>query len=159
MLPAASKIIIVLVLFWCQLSVAIAGAWQVVVNVNSPIQQLNQAQVRNLFMGNTATAGLRVFDSDDPSQRAGFYRQVVGFTESRWRAHWSRLVFTAQATPPQQLNQQEVMLLLKQTTHAIAYLPLSTALPAEVKMVFSYSSDAVLCQDVSCFDRQQAMQD
>lgn len=125
-----------------QASVAIAGEWQVVVHTQSPILQLNQAQVRNLFMGNTATVGLQVFDSDDPAQRADFYWQVLGLTENRWRAHWSKLVFTAQSTPPQQLSQAEVFAVLQQSTLAVAYLPLKTPLHANMKRVFIYSDPA-----------------
>jgi hypothetical protein len=119
-----------------------------------------QAELSGFFMGNTAIAGLRVLDSDDPSQRAGFYRQVIGFTESRWRAHWSRLVFTAQATPPQQLSQLEILRLLQQSTFAAAYLPLQTTLPAEIKRVFVYSDTVIVgCEGISCSDPLQAEQD
>lgn len=83
-----------------------------------------QAELSGFFMGNTATAGLRVLDSDDAVQRANFYWQVLSLTENRWRAQWARLVFTAQATPPQQLSQLEILRLLQQSTFAIAYLPL-----------------------------------
>jgi len=131
---------VILAMLWCSLSNAQADEWQVVVNQHSPIQQLDQSQVRNLFMGNTVILGLRVYDSEDMAQRTDFYRQVLGLTESRWRAQWSKLVFTGQATPPQQITTQEALLLLKKSTQAITYLPLSATLPSEIRVVFVYSN-------------------
>jgi len=130
----------ILAMLWCSLSIAQADEWQVVVNQHSPIQQLDQSQVRNLFMGNTVIPGLHVYDSEDMAQRTDFYRQVLGLTESRWRAQWSKLVFTGQATPPQQITTQEALLLLKKSTQAITYLPLSVNLPSEIRVVFVYSN-------------------
>lgn len=135
--------------------VCLAGDWQVVMNQNSPVQVLNKTQVYNMFMGNTATGAIFVVDRDDFALRTDFYQQMFGVSESRWRAHWSKLVFTALGAPPPQLSRQETLTLLQQSVQAAAYFRLDEPLPIGVKQVFIDVDSAVSCELPSCFVRQQ----
>jgi hypothetical protein len=149
-----------IVLFaFLQHKVCWADNWQVVMHKDSPVQALDRAQVYNMFMGNSSTDSVFVVDRDDYVLRTAFYQQIFGFNENRWRAHWSKLVFTAQGAPPPQLSTQEILNLLRQSVQAVAYFTLDESLPVGVKQVFVYTDTVVSCELPSCFVQQPVARD
>ncbi len=121
--------------FLLDYSVALAESWQVVTRDDSVLIWLDEEQVRDLFMSNRVKLW-QVVDSDNSVMRNDFYQQVLGFSASRWRAHWSKLVFTGQGSPPPQLNHHDVLIMLQQSDQVITYLPLGLPLPIGVKRVY-----------------------
>lgn len=100
----------------------------VIVNVDNPIQQLTQKEVRDIYMGrNRAFASgqlAQAFDlpRDHPS-RAAFYLAVTGQPLAQVNSYWARLMFSGQTLPPRALsNESEAIDEVKRNVGAIAYV-------------------------------------
>ena len=112
----------------------------VIVSSQSPISSLSENEVRQLFTGQIKTlSGMRVEPLDMPGGsdlRNRFYQGLMGRSPEQMRAYWTRLIFTGQGKPPQEvMNQDELARLLKGSPNSIGYLP-GDQVPADAKVVF-----------------------
>jgi hypothetical protein len=136
-----------------------ADGWQVVVRSDASVSWLDRDHLYTLFMGSgLGGTAVQIVDAEDETERAQFYQQVLGFSVNRWRAHWARLVFTGQGTPPMQLNYDELLTVLAHSSQVVAYLPLQIPLPSGTKRIFMYTEDdasLTSCRrSTSCSDQQ-----
>ena len=100
----------------------------VVVNVASPINQLSQDEVINIFLGryrrlpNGGTA-IPIDQPESSALRAEFYRKLVNKDLNEVNAYWSRLIFSGRTSPPlQAANAAEVVTLLMGSASSIGYI-------------------------------------
>lgn len=87
----------------------------VIVNRHAPFNVLKREQVALLFMKKTSAVGpfsLTPLDlPKDSDVRRRFYQQVANRTPDYMLAYWSRLLFTGRGAPPEQVSNDEEMLL------------------------------------------------
>jgi ABC-type phosphate transport system substrate-binding protein len=100
----------------------------VVVNSNSSTDSLSKKQLIDIYMGrfNKFPNGDSVMpvDFDSPSEnREKFYEMLVGLSERKVNAYWSRLLFSGRATPPKKAESvAEVISIIQNDTSALAYV-------------------------------------
>lgn len=77
-----------------------------------PIDMLTADDARRLYLKRQpeiapgVTADFRALPAASPSSYV-FYRGILGMSESRLLAHWSKEVFTGQARPPEEFASEE----------------------------------------------------
>lgn len=102
-----------------------------VVNEKSPTNTLSKKQVIDIYMGrfNKFPNGESVTPLDFTSPNTArelFYELLVGQSERKINAYWSRLLFSGRATPPQKADSvQAVIAIIQNNTSALAYLAAS----------------------------------
>lgn len=107
---------------------ALADDLVVVTSANSPIAGLTRNQVRNIFLGRTATLpdGQTATPIDQPETsplRNTFYLEVTNRTASEAKAYWARLAFTGRGMPPLEAeNSDDVKKKLNSIPGAIGYI-------------------------------------
>lgn len=78
----------------------------VVAGARSPLPELDRASLEQFYLGRTRNLedGTPVMLADLPNGtlRDEFYRKLTGKNPAQIRAHWSRMVFTGRALPPQE---------------------------------------------------------
>lgn len=122
----------------CQIVVAEA-AIVVVVRKDSPLVQLSRDEVAALFLGKTRHSNdipITPFDSNDHALRERFYQAVAEMNSLRVKAYWSRIVFSGQGRPPQEISTSEALTKLADKSGALLYLPADQVAP-NMKIVFS----------------------
>lgn len=96
------------------------------VHQDNDVSQLEKKDVIDIYMGRFSTFpnGKSVRPIDFPVnsiERSTFYQVLVGKTERKIDAYWSRLLFSGRATPPVEADsKEEVIELLSEST--IIYL-------------------------------------
>jgi hypothetical protein len=110
----------------------------VVANINDLEMRLSKQQVKSLFMGSSLGYDFVVVSLPPSSLvRVNFNTQVIGLTEDRIQSFWAQMRFTGRKTQPKQIASVESLLeYLISTPGAVAYLPASTALPANLKVLY-----------------------
>jgi ABC-type phosphate transport system substrate-binding protein len=100
----------------------------VVVNASNAAKSLTHKEVVDLFMGRTrAFAGGEFAHAldlpKDSAARAAFYTALTGMTSAQVNSYWSRLMFSGQTMPPQQVAGEAAMQeAVRRTPGAIGYL-------------------------------------
>ena len=87
----------------------------IIVNAKSTVQTLTKKEVKNIFLGE-----IKSFPNGNPAKpvvqpigapsRAAFMNKIIQRNESRWRAHWARLLFTGKGIPPLELEEDDELL-------------------------------------------------
>jgi ABC-type phosphate transport system substrate-binding protein len=119
----------------CLLVFSSGIAWADVVIIahkNVPETTLNEDALQEIFLGkrvqwqdNSAIHPATVKDKDLHST---FLKQYIKKSVSKWNAHWKRLVFTGNGTPPQQFDsEQELREYVAETEGAIGYVDAETS--------------------------------
>jgi len=119
--------------------VAAEPAIVVVVRQDSPLLQLSRDEVAALFLGKIRHSNdipLMPFDSKDNDLRDRFYQEVAEMSGMRVKAYWSRIVFSGQGRPPQEISTSEAHAKLTNEADALIYLPEDQVTP-NMKIVFS----------------------
>lgn len=125
---SSTLLVLLLALFQAGGALGRAGDLVVVVNAGSGVERMSREEVINLFMGRTrklptGLTALRVDQTGSSPDRAHFYRALVGKELSEINAYWARLLFSGQASPPRQLNNEgEVLEFLRRHRGAIGYV-------------------------------------
>lgn len=120
-----------------------ADSLVVVVNSKSSTGSLSKKDLVDIYMGrfNKFPNGESVLPIDFSSgsgNREAFYELLVGKSERKINAYWSRLLFSGRATPPQKVDSTaEVASIIKNDTHALAYLRASDVQPG-MKIVYEF---------------------
>lgn len=85
----------------------------VIVHIKNNIDNLTAKQVQDIFLGRTRLfpSGKFALPIDQSSLlRAEFYEKLTGRPVEQINAYWARIMFTGQASPPQQLPDDEAVL-------------------------------------------------
>jgi len=120
-----------------------ANALVVVVNAKSRTSSLSKKELIDIYMGrfNKFPNGESVTPIDfssGNSNREVFYELLVGKSERKINAYWSRLLFSGRATPPQKVNSTaEVASIIKNDINSLAYLFASDVQPG-MKIVYEF---------------------
>ena len=110
----------------------------VVVSAASSLREMSQSQVTNIFLGRykRLPSAERAFPADSATEKARFYRELVGKTPGEISAYWARLIYSGRTVPPEQISSpDQVIEWVEQTPGAIAYVPLAAA-DHRVRVVF-----------------------
>lgn len=90
--------------------------------------QFDERTVRQIFLGQIKTfpdgSEARAYDNlGNDALRSAFITQVLRRNESTMNAYWARMIFTAKATPPQELpNSASVKKTVAENKNAIGYI-------------------------------------
>lgn len=115
----------------------------VVVNAQNSLSSLSKNDIINIYMGrfNTFPDGSPVSTIDHPPEtpeKQAFYQQLVGQSERKIKAYWSRLLFSGRARPPQSSkSEEEIVEFIKSTPNALAYVRRESITP-EMKIVYQF---------------------
>lgn len=110
----------------------------VVVRQDSPIGQLRREEVAALFLGKRKTLldqDVTPLDNHEASWREQFYQAVADMNTIRVKAYWSRIVFSGQGRPPQELATSEALTRLANDPGVLIYLPVNQV-GSSMKIVF-----------------------
>jgi len=100
----------------------------VVVNAASPIGQLGQDEIVNIFLGRyrrlpSGDTALPIDQPETSALRSEFYRKLVNKDVNEINAYWSRLIFSGRTSPPLQATSvADVTMLLLARPSGIAYV-------------------------------------
>lgn len=104
----------------------------IIAHQNTSETAISQKDIQEIFLGkrvqwkdNTAIHPATI---KEPELHETFLKQYVKKTPSQWIAHWRRMVFTGNGTPPQQFaTQEELLEYVVNTSGAIGYVDIKTA--------------------------------
>jgi len=100
----------------------------VIVSKSSPVQNLTQKEVVDLFTGRTHTFanGDYALGFDLPREsatRAKFYNVLTGMSPAQLSSYWARLMFTGQTLPPQPVpSEDDMRAIVGRNPSAVGYL-------------------------------------
>jgi hypothetical protein len=99
----------------------------VVVSEQSPIQEMDKADIAAIFMGQlaslTSAHSLTPLDSEENELREMFYQLLLGRSNNQMRAYWARMVFVGQGKPPPQIKRDNLKNKIPGPPPAISYVP------------------------------------
>jgi ABC-type phosphate transport system substrate-binding protein len=110
------------------ISLPAAAELVVVVSANSPITQLSDNEIADVFLGKLTRlpggTSLQPLDQAEGSAaREAFYSKFTGKSPAQVKAFWSKLIFTGRGRPPRSLaNDAEVIRALRDNPGAIGYV-------------------------------------
>ena len=125
-------------LFFC--SINLQAGVLVVVNPDSPINNISPVQAANIFLGKTRNMpngklAIPVDQARNSSIRNEFYEKLVNKNQNQLNAYWARQVFTGKSQPPVQVNNdEEVKLLISTNPNMVGYIN-SEAIDDRVKVI------------------------
>lgn len=104
----------------------------IVSGAKSPLAELTLTQAEQFYLGRAHSLpdGVAVTLADLPPGplRDQFYQRLTGKNPSQIRAHWSRMVFTGRALPPQEAADiEQLRAWLNAKPNMIGYLPSAEA--------------------------------
>lgn len=102
-----------LMLFLSLSGVAQAGI-AVIAHPSNPLAGISQEQLERIYMGKTREfpngAPVTALDLREGSvTRAKFYKSITDKSEAALKAYWSKLLFTGQAQPPKEMNDDDAV--------------------------------------------------
>ena len=117
-------------------SVPVSADIAVIVNTSNSVRQLSTNQLADLYLGRT-----RVFPDGeyalvldlgkDIPLRERFMNALTGMNARQVNSYWSRMMFTGQVLPPQQLPDEKTVLnTVKRNPGAIGYVSSQMSDPA-----------------------------
>ncbi|NMG73834.1 hypothetical protein GPA25_03585 [Aromatoleum diolicum] len=104
----------------------------IVSGAQSPLPELTRTQVEQFYLGRAHSLpdGVAVTLADLPASplRDRFYQNLTGKNPGQIRAHWSRMVFTGRALPPQEAADiAQLRQWLNSIPNMIGYMPSAEA--------------------------------
>lgn len=118
-----------------------AGDLVVIANTGSGFEKLTRDEAVNIFMGRykKLPSGIAALPVDEGSEKAAFYRALVGKELSEIQSYWARLVFSGQSSPPRLMeNANEVIETVINNKGAIGYID-RKKVTARVRVVLDLS--------------------
>lgn len=105
-------------------------AWAGTVIICNPgIQEteISQAELQNIFLGKTNkwkdNSKINIVVLKDPDQHTSFLESYIHRTDSQWKSHWKKLVFTGKGMKPEEFADTETYLKYIATTPgAVGYI-------------------------------------
>jgi ABC-type phosphate transport system substrate-binding protein len=118
----------------CLLVFSSGAAWAdtiVIAHSNIPETTITTKELQEIFLGkrvqwqdNTAIHPVTIRDR---KLHETFLKQYIQKSPAKWNAHWKRMVFTGNGTPPRQFDtQQELLDYVANTAGAIGYVDAET---------------------------------
>ena len=112
----------------------------VIAHPNASSNQLSREQVANIFLGRTntlpeGTAVVAFEQLESNKSFAEFHQLVTGKSIIQFKAYWAKMVFAGKASPPRELNADEVKNVVSKNINAIGYIDRSMV-DNSVKIVF-----------------------
>ncbi|WP_462154249.1 substrate-binding domain-containing protein [Pseudoalteromonas piscicida] len=126
----ALKASIVLPLF-CLLQLPNVHAEVAVIVHPSNNSTFDQSVIKNIFLGKSKAfsngrSALLVSPDNNSATAEEFNTSVVGKSNSQFKAHWSKILFTGKGTPPKEMSSaQEIIDSVSSNPDAIAYVDAS----------------------------------
>ena len=102
-----------------------AGDLVVITNTASGVEKLTRDEAVNIFMGRykKLPSGMTALPVDESSEKAAFYRALIGKELPEIQSYWARLVFSGQGSPPRPMeNTKEVLEIVANNKGAIGYI-------------------------------------
>lgn len=115
----------------------------VVVHAANRVKTLTSKQAVDIYMGRARSfpngeSALPVDLPRDDAVRTSFYQLLVGMSPAQVNSYWSRLMFTGQTLPPQQLPSEAAVLdMVRRNPSAIGYLSQEPAADSGVRVVIA----------------------
>lgn len=97
----------------------------IVVHADSGISSLSRNEAVNIYMGRYRkfSSGTTALPVDLSPMKARFYRALVQKDLAEVNAYWARLIFSGQASPPQQVSTaKEITDIVRDNRGAIGYM-------------------------------------
>ncbi|OUS28389.1 hypothetical protein A9Q99_12775 [Gammaproteobacteria bacterium 45_16_T64] len=102
-------------------------SFYVITNANNSVLSLSKSDIKNIFLGK-----IRSFPNGsqatplnlrkDSSSRKFFMDEIIQTSETKWRSHWARLIFTGKGRPPKEYpSPKEIIALVSQRETALGY--------------------------------------
>lgn len=113
----------------------------VIVNVKNNSSSMDKTEVSGLYLGRYQAFkdGSLALPFDSPAEgetRKEFYNKLTGKSVSYINAYWARILFTGRATPPRQLDNDQMMIdMVKENPSAIGYVNSNAKLDKRVKVM------------------------
>lgn len=112
----------------------------VIVNPASGVDKLTRDEVIDIFLGRyrklpSGRVAMPIDVTEEGTQRARFYQQLVKKSPAEMSSYWARLVFSGTTSPPFQVPDTQTALdLVQSNPNAIAYVDRAAVTP-KVKVV------------------------
>ena len=114
----------------CLFLIFSGSAWADVVIIahkNAPETTISQKSLQEIFLGKRVqwadNSTLHPATVKEDTLHKAFLKQYLKKSPSQWLAHWKRLVFTGNGTPPKQFaGQKELLDYVAKTSGAIGYI-------------------------------------
>lgn len=109
----------------------------VVISAESSVTLLDRSDAINIFMGRFRRLpnGSVALPVDHKLLKGRFYRALVKKNVSEINSYWARLVFSGQASPPQQAaNLEEVTDIITHNVNALSYVE-KDSVPAHMRVL------------------------
>ena len=113
----------------------------IIVHAANPVQAMTNRQVAELYLGRARTfssgeSALVIDRGRDDPVRSRFFKDISGMSMGQVTAYWSRLQFTGQMQPPQNIEGDAAVLdFVRRNPTAIAYVNSDVATDSKVKTV------------------------
>lgn len=125
MKPSARLILILLLILLS--APAIAADFVIIVHKDNPVEQLDLAEARNIFLGKrTLWSGGRaisVYLQADNDLHRHFCLTVLGKSPRQLQMHWKRILFTGAGVLPRELpDDQSILQTVAANPRAIGYI-------------------------------------
>lgn len=126
----------------CFLSPLCWAEMVVVINVDSPINQLSRQEVADIFLGRTPFLPnmekvIPIESLENTDAYRDFHANVTRKNLTQLNAYWARMVFAGRAAPPQEMSGLQAKKLVESNRNYIAYVD-RTLLSSKMKVVFEY---------------------
>jgi ABC-type phosphate transport system substrate-binding protein len=118
----------------CMLVFSSGIAWAdmlIIANQTVPETSVTTKDLQEIFLGKQVqwkdTTVIHPVTVKDQKLHSAFLKQYVNKSIAKWNAHWKRMVFTGNGTPPKQFaTQQELLEYVAKTAGAIGYIDSET---------------------------------
>ena len=104
----------------------------IIAHKESPESSLSAKELQEIFLGKRVqwadNSSIHPATVKEDTLHKAFLKQYIKKSPSQWLAHWKRMVFTGNGTPPKQFDSQEELLdYVAETSGAIGYIDEETA--------------------------------
>lgn len=110
------------------LSALHAAELVIIVHPSATLSQMSEDDAKRLFLGKTrnfpdGSTALPVDQTEGTQDRAQFYHQFIGKTESQLKSYWATLIFSGKGTPPKAVGDAgDVKAIVAKNPSAIGYI-------------------------------------
>jgi ABC-type phosphate transport system substrate-binding protein len=103
----------------------------IIAHKGAPETILSEKDLQEIFLGKRVqwqdNSAIHPATVKEKGLHSAFLKQYIKKSVSKWNAHWKRLVFAGNGTPPQQFDsEQELLEYVVETEGAIGYVDVET---------------------------------
>lgn len=114
----------------------------VVVGHKSPIDNLSEDEVSNIFLGKISylkhVGRITPITLNEERHYYAFYKRISGKSPAQVNSYWTTLIFTGKGKPPKEIRSREELLqVLANNPGAVAFVP-DSALHSNLKVVHTF---------------------